>query len=130
MYTEFKDLREIRDPNRVKVVLDDENNAIYFSRETIATKKAGNKKIYYKQGNIFCFKREALKHFVKLGSSNLEKVESVDMNRLIENRYKIKMIKTNYKTINVDNYNDLKKSIKAIKKDKFTKIYKKNHERI
>ena len=48
------------------------------------------------------------------------------MNRLIENRYKIKMVKTNFNTINVDNYDDLKKAKKAMKNDKYFKLYNKN----
>ena len=48
------------------------------------------------------------------------------MNRLIEHRYKIKMVKTNFRTINVDNYHDLKKVRKIMKNDKYYKLYKKN----
>ena len=123
LYTELKNSKEIIDPNRVKVVMDDSENAIYFSREKISTKKIRGKSIYYKQGNVFCFKKKALSYFVSLRSSNLEKVESVDMNRLIENRYKIRMVKTNFNTINVDNYDDLKKVKKAMKNDKYFKLY-------
>ena len=124
LYTQLKKINEVNDPNRVKVVLDNKNNAIYFSREKIPAKKIKNKNIYFKQGNIFCFSKEAINYFVSLKSSNLEKVESVDMNRLIENRYKVKMVKTNFNTINVDNYSDLKKAIKSMKTDRYFKIYK------
>ena len=48
------------------------------------------------------------------------------MNRLIEHRYKIKMIKTNFRTINVDNYHDLEKARKVMKNDKYYKLYNKN----
>ena len=124
LYTVLKNSSEILDPNRVKVVVDNRNNAIYFSREKISTKKLNSKKIYYKQGNVFCFRKKALHYFVKLKSSNLEMVESVDMNRLIENRYKIKMVKTDFNTINVDNYKDFKKAKIAMKNDKFFKLYR------
>ena len=126
LYTELKNPKELIDPNRVKVVLDDSKNAIYFSREKIPTRIIKGKNIYYKQGNVFCFKKKALGYFVNLGSSNLEKAESVDMNRLIEHRYKIKMVKTNFRTINVDNYHDLKKARKIMKNDKYYKLYNKN----
>ena len=49
------------------------------------------------------------------------------MNRLIENRYKIKMVKTDFNTINVDNYEDFKKAKIAMKNDKFFKLY---HKRV
>lgn len=123
LYTILKKSEEIFDPNRVKVVLDKNSNAIYFSREKISTEKKNGKKIYYKQGNVFCFKKKALKFFVNLKISNLERVESVDLNRLIECRYKIRMVKTNSQTINVDNYFDLKQAQKAIKKDKYINTY-------
>ena len=126
LYTVLNNPKEIQDPNRVKVVVDKNNDAVYFSREKISTIKKGIKKIYYKQGNVFCFKKKAIKHFVNLKSSNLEKVESVDMNRLIENRYKIKMVKTNFYTINVDNYKDFKNAQKKMKNDKYIKLYNKN----
>ena len=45
------------------------------------------------------------------------------MNRLIANRHKIKMVKTNLHTINVDNYNDLQRARKAMKKDRCFKLY-------
>ena len=125
LFTELKNLKEIIDPNRVKVVVDRNSNAIYFSREKISAKKIGKKKIYFKQGNIFCFKRSALKYFVNLNPTTLENTESIDMNRLIENRIKVKMIKTKFSTINVDNNFDLLKAKKAMKKDKYLKIYNK-----
>ena len=118
-------VKEIIDPNRVKVVLDNKNNAIYFSREKIPAKKVKKKCIYFKQGNVFCFRKGAINYFVNLKPSNLEKIESVDMNRLVENRYKVRMIKTNFNTINVDNYNDLKRAIKSMKTDRYFKLYKK-----
>tara|TARA_B110000196_G_C20967639_1_gene577075 strand:- start:97 stop:810 length:714 start_codon:yes stop_codon:yes gene_type:complete len=125
LYTILKDPKEVTDPNRVKVVVDKESNAIYFSRESISTKNIKGKKIYYKQGNIFCFSKKSLNNFVKLDSSDLEITESVDMNRLIENRKKIKMIKTNFDTTNVDNIKDFKKVVKIMNKDKKFKAYSK-----
>ena len=96
MYTVLKNQKEIDDRNRVKVVVDKNKDAIYFSREKISTKGKNNYRVYYKQGNIFCFNKKALNYFVGLKTSNLEVTESVDMNRLIEDRFKIKMINTNF----------------------------------
>ena len=128
LYTVLNSLKEIRDPNRVKVVVDDKNNAIYFSREKISTIKKKGTKMYYKQGNIFCFRKRALHNFVNLKLSNLERAESVDMNRFIERRHKIKMVKTNSHTINVDNFNDLQKAKKAMKKDRYFELYNKRYQ--
>ena len=49
LYTELKNSKELIDPNRVKVVLDNNKNAIYFSRKKISTKIIRGKNIYYKQ---------------------------------------------------------------------------------
>ena len=111
-------------PECLGVVVDKDYNAVYFSRKAISSKKIKNRNIYFKQGNLFCFKKESLKYFVSLKPSNLEIVESVDMNRLIETRYKIKMIKSKFHTINVDNYKDYLNAKKTIKKDKYFKLYK------
>ena len=124
LFTVLTKKNEIQDPNRVKVVVDKDYNAVYFSRKAISSKKIKNRNIYFKQGNLFCFKKESLKYFVSLKPSNLEIVESVDMNRLIETRYKIKMIKSKFHTINVDNYKDYLNAKKTIKKDKYFKLYK------
>ena len=124
LFTVLTKKNEIQDPNRVKVVVDKDYNAVYFSRKAISSKKIKNRNIYFKQGNLFCFKKESLKYFVSLKPSNLEIVESVDMNRLIESRYKIKMIKSKFHTINVDNYKDYLNAKKTIKKDKYFKLYK------
>ena len=50
------------------------------------------------------------------------------MNRFIERRHKIKMVKTNLHTINVDNFNDLQKAKKAMKKDRYFKLYNKGYQ--
>tara|TARA_Y100000741_G_scaffold317568_1_gene264401 strand:+ start:478 stop:1245 length:768 start_codon:yes stop_codon:yes gene_type:complete len=125
LYTIMNSQEEILDPNRVKVVVDKKNNAIYFSREKISTKKIKGKKIYYKQGNVFCFTKKSLNNFVKLQESDFEITESVDMNRLIENRDKIKMVRTKFNTVNVDTQSDFNKAVKLIKKDKYFKKYSK-----
>tara|TARA_Y100000590_G_scaffold432312_1_gene548195 strand:- start:1760 stop:2536 length:777 start_codon:yes stop_codon:yes gene_type:complete len=123
LYTVLRNQKEIDDRNRVKVVVDSNEDAIYFSREKISTKGKDKQRTYYKQGNIFCFSKKALNYFVSLKPSNLEVTESVDMNRLIEDRFRIKMVKTNFHTINVDNYKDFLAAKRVIKKDKYLKLY-------
>ena len=125
MYTELKKLKEIRDSNRVKVVLDHDGNAIYFSRKAIVAKKIKGKKIYYKQGNVFCFNRKALRYFVSLKPTNLEQVESVDMNRVLEMGGSIRMVATEFKTIGVDTPQELKDSEELMKNDPTLALYQK-----
>ncbi len=102
-------LKDAKDPNRVKVVVNKKFEAIYFSREPISYKKNIKKNFFLKQGNIFCFTPKILKKYCSIPQSNLEIVESVDMNRYLENNIKIKMVLSKHDTINVDTYSDLKK---------------------
>ena len=67
------------------------------------------------QTGIIGFKRNALIQFNKLKETRLEKYESVDMNRLIENNIRIKIISFDYDTISVDTKFDLKTANKMIK---------------
>ena len=81
---------------------------IFLENKFHIEKKKGNK-LYLKQGNIFCFTPKILKKYCSIPESNLEIVESVDMNRYLENYIKIKMVHSSHETINVDTLNDLKK---------------------
>ena len=83
-YNEAKDIHE------VKVVYDNEMNALYFSREPIPSKFMGDKKIdYYIGVCIFPFTYESLMDFTNLKSTPLEIIESIDMMRLIETEEKL-----------------------------------------
>ena len=102
--------REWEDPNEVKVVKDLQNHAIYFSREPIPSrKKAADDFVKYKQVCIIPFRREFLLKFVTLEPTPLEMVESIDMVRILEHGYKIKLIETDVDTIGVDTPEDLEK---------------------
>ena len=83
IYTE----EERNDPNEVKVVIDKNNNALYFSREPIPSKQKYEKKLIvtYRQVCIIPFTRTALIEYNKLNPTPLEIIESIDMNRFIEN---------------------------------------------
>jgi len=100
---------EINNANVVKVVSSLSGNAMYYTRETIPSpRKAGRQKIrYFKQLGINAFRRDSLKHFTSLARTPLEIIESVDMNRLLENGLHIKLIKTESVTIGVDTPEDL-----------------------
>jgi len=98
------------DPNQVKVVVDKNGFALYFSREPIPSRKKGAKDVLmYKQVAIIPFRRDFLIKFNKLSPMPLEKVESVDMLRVLEHGYKVKMIPVSCGTNSVDTPQDLKK---------------------
>ena len=88
---------EFNDPNEVKVVVDKNSDAIYFSREPIPSKKKGILTCpMFKQICVIPFKREYLLKFNNFEETNLERIESVDMLRIIENGDKVRMVYSDY----------------------------------
>lgn len=99
---------EHNDPNEVKVVTDLDDNALYFSREPIPSWRKGARDVpMFKQVCIIPFRRDFLTVFQNLDPTPLEIVESVDMMRVLEHGYKVKMIHTNVKSYAVDTPADL-----------------------
>ena len=90
-------IEEHEDPAEVKVVVDKNSFALYFSREPIPSRKKFKGEIpAFRQLGLIAFTREALLKFVALPTTPLEIIESVDMNRLIENGVPIYMTVTKY----------------------------------
>lgn len=105
----LKTREEHEDPNEVKVVVDRDNYALYFSREPIPSRKKGAAQIpMLKQVCIIPFRRDFLFTFNRLEPTPLEKVESVDMLRAMEHGYKVKMVLTRFETYSVDTPEDLR----------------------
>jgi 3-deoxy-manno-octulosonate cytidylyltransferase (CMP-KDO synthetase) len=116
---------EQKDPNEVKVVIDLNNFALYFSREAIPSWKKGAKDIpMLKQVCIIPFRRDFLIKFNELKPTPLEIIESVDMMRVLEYGYKVKMVFSEFETYSVDTIFDLEKVDKLMKKDLLIKEYK------
>jgi len=105
----IKTVEEFEDPNEVKVVVDNNSDAIYFSREPIPSRKKYFDKVpMLKQVCIIPFKRDYLLKFNETPETELERIESVDMMRVIETGEKIKMIMTQSKSLSVDTEEDRK----------------------
>ena len=103
----MKTIKEFEDPNEVKVVIDKNSNAIYFSREAIPSRKKGFDNVpMLKQVCIIPFKREYLLKFNDMEETELEKIESVDMMRIIENGDSVKMVMTDSDSYSVDTEED------------------------
>lgn len=99
---------DFRDPNEVKVVVDKEGNALYFSREPIPSEKKGAKDYpRYKQVCIMPFRKDFLYLYNQLEPTPLEVIESVDMLRVLEHGYNVKMVLTERFTCSVDTPEDL-----------------------
>ena len=102
-------VKEFEDPNEVKVVIDKNSDAIYFSREPIPSRKKGVKNVpMLKQVCIIPFKRDYLLKFNEMPETELERIESVDMMRIIENGDKVHMVMTKMSSLSVDTEEDRK----------------------
>ena len=124
LMSEIEDEKEFNDPNEVKVVVNKNNEAMYFSREAIPSQKNYKKNfLKYKQVCIIPFKRDFLLKFNKMEQTQLEIIESIDMMRVIENKMIVKMVLTKNKTWSVDTEDDLRKVEKKMKNDLLVKKY-------
>jgi len=106
------------DKNNVKVVVNQDNNALYFSREPIPSPWRGLEGVpMYMQTGIIAFRRDVLLRFNRMAETRLEQIESVDMNRVLESGGKIRMVLTEAVTIGVDTPQELKDAEELMTKD-------------
>ena len=106
------------DKNNVKVVVNSNNDAMYFSREPIPSPWRGIDGVpMYMQTGIIAFRRESLLRFNAEAETRLEQVESVDMNRVLELGRKIRMVLTEAITIGVDTPQELEDAAAIMKND-------------
>ncbi len=105
---------DFHNPNIVKVVFDRNGYALYFSRSPIPfhrekfIKGASQKNFMYKHIGIYGYSVKILKKFVKLPQSELEKIESLEQLRALENGIKIKVRITEYDSFGIDTPDDLR----------------------
>ena len=109
------DSAEINNPNNVKVVADEQNFAMYFSRSPIPYAREKSTAIYYKHIGIYAFRKEALLKFTKLPINHLEATEKLENLRFLANGLKVKMVETNQIAIGIDTPEDLEKANEIFK---------------
>lgn len=115
---------EFNDPNEVKVVVDKHNQAMYFSREPIPSKRKGVADgPMLKQVCIIPFRRNYLIKFNEMEETTLERVESVDMLRIIENGDSVQMVMTDDETYSVDTKEELRAVAERMKVDRLVPSY-------
>lgn len=107
--TEIKDEAEQRNPNNVKVVTDARGYALYFSRSLMPYPRKTGFSPVYKHIGIYAYKRDFLLRYAKMEPTPLEQSESLEQLRVLENGYRIKVIKTNRQFVGVDTEEDLKR---------------------
>lgn len=106
-------IEALENPNSPKVVLDSQSNALYFSRSVIPYLRGVERNewpkhhTFYKHIGIYAFRSETLKAVTALPLSPLEKAESLEQLRWLDNGYKIGVGVTNIETIGIDTPEDL-----------------------
>lgn len=114
-----------QDPNNVKVVVDENWDALYFSREPIPNlHDATFEEVdVYKQVCVIPFEREFLFEFTSMAETTLEQIESVDMLRLLENGYDVRLAETERSIYAVDTPEDHEKVDEMMADDQFLGNY-------
>jgi len=116
LMTPLKSQEDIDNPNNVKVVVDKNNFAQYFSRSVIPYNRAQTEVIYYKHIGIYAFRKQALIDFTNLPMAPLEMAEKLENLRFIHNNMPIKMIVVNDNPIGIDTPEDLEKARQLLDK--------------
>jgi len=117
-------IEEHEDPNEVKVVVDLNSDALYFSREAIPSRRKGAVIVpMFKQVCIIPFRRNFLRTYLNLTPTPLEQIESVDMLRVLEHGYKVRMVVTLHRTYSVDTPEDLRFVEQLMKGDPLVSRY-------
>jgi len=106
----------INDPNYVKVAVDKNMNALFFSRSVIPYPRNTEVAItYHEHIGVYAFKKQALLNFTNWPMSPLEAAEKIECLRYLENGVSIKMVITNYMGIEIDTPEDLIKAAALLK---------------
>lgn len=112
MMSRLIDPSQIDNPNVVKVVVDRQGFALYFSRSPLPYKRNTDIEIpVYKHIGIYAYRRATLLRFTQLEKSALEMVEMLEQLRLLENGIRIRMIESNHQAVAVDTEQDLQKAV-------------------
>jgi len=111
----LKEQRLIEDPNYVKVALDKNNNALFFSRSVIPYPRNRESAIvYYEHIGVYAFRKEALIRFTQWPMSPLEAAEKIECLRYLENGVPIRMAVTEYMGVEIDTPEDLERAARLL----------------
>lgn len=117
------DFENLFNPNTPKVLLNSKGQAIYFSRSVIPYIRGKHHSewlrshVFYKHIGIYAYKPEVLQAITSLPPSTLEKAESLEQLRWIENGYAIEVRITNEETIGIDTPEDLERAVRMLHKN-------------
>lgn len=108
---QLRESEEIQNPNNVKVITDNKDFALYFSRSVIPFHRELSYDVkYYKHIGVYAFRKEALIKFSSLEMTPMEISEKLEQLRYLENGMKIKLVETDFVGIGIDTPEDLEKA--------------------
>lgn len=117
-FTESDGIDALLNPNSPKVVLGVDNQALYFSRSIVPYVRGCDiqewmkENTFYKHIGMYAYRAETLAEITQLSQSSLEKAESLEQLRWLQNGYKIRVGITNQETIGIDTPDDMQKALK------------------
>ena len=112
---ELKEQEYIDDPNYVKVAVDKNRNALFFSRSIIPYPRNKTVSItYYEHIGVYAFRKNALLKFTNWPVSPLEDIEKIECLRYLENGVPIRMVITDFMGVEIDTPEDLEKATRML----------------
>ncbi|NOR74533.1 MAG: 3-deoxy-manno-octulosonate cytidylyltransferase [Draconibacterium sp.] len=111
---------ELFNANRPKVVIDNQQNALYFSRSPIPFVRGEEEKNWHIKNNfwahigMYAYKTDVLQKITKLKQSTLELTESLEQLRWLENGFQIKTVETDHYSIGIDTPEDLEIALQLL----------------
>ncbi len=112
----IEDVDEIKNPNTVKVIVDQKDFALYFSRSPIPFPRDNEVATkYYKHKGVYAFRKQAILDFYRLPMLMLEASEKIECIRYLEYGKRIKMVETNVQGVEIDTPEDLERAKKLWK---------------
>lgn len=121
-FTEADGLEALENPNTPKVVMAPDGTALLFSRSVIPYLRGINKSewlaqhMHYKHIGMYAYRTEVLKEITQLAQTSMEKAESLEQLRWLENGYKIKVAVCHTASIGIDTPDDLERAIEFLNK--------------
>ena len=123
-FAEEEGLSALENPNSPKVILDNDSCAVYFSRSVIPYLRGVEREdwlkhhTFYKHIGMYAFRRDVLGEVTALPQSTLEKAESLEQLRWLENGYKIGVGISDVETVGIDTPEDLERAEEFLKAQK------------
>ena len=112
----FENIEAVENPNSPKIVMDDRGFALYFSRSVIPYIRGKERQNWFgeypflKHLGVYAYRREVLTEVTKLPQSSLEKTESLEQLRWLQNGYRIRVGLTDVETVGIDTPEDLQRA--------------------